>query len=109
MAILASVRFRQPPRDSVDYHLLIYCCDLDNMVCGRDARNPKFLGQYLPKIVVPSAVYANFSFRQLPRAFADYHLRIYCWGLDNMVCGRGAREPKFLIQYLRKIEVPGDA
>ena len=38
-------------------------------------RGPKFLSRYLPKIEVCSAVYPNFSFRQLPWGSAGYNRR----------------------------------
>ena len=41
------------------------------MYFGGD-RGPKFLGQYLHKIRVFSAVYPNFSFRQLPSASVGF-------------------------------------
>ena len=54
--------------------------------------------QYLPRIEVLSADYANFSFRKLHWASAGYHLLIYCWHLDHMVMrkrwgGAGIPEP----------------
>ena len=102
----ANFSFRKLHWASAGYHLLIYCWGLDNMLCRSGARTPKSMSQYLPKIEVTRAVYANFSFRKRPRASADYHLIIYCWDLDKMVFVGGCRKPKFTRRYLPKIEVP---
>ena len=65
-------------------------------------RVPQFLSQYLAKIEVGSAVYPNFSFRQLPWAtISSYIVRI-----QTTWYAGGGRAPKFTIQYLPKIEVP---
>ena len=98
---------RQLPWASVDHHLLIYCWNLDNMVCGSGGRGPRFLNRYLPKIQVCSAVLSDFSFRQLPWASVDYHLPIHCCNLDNVVCV-GVRKPKSMSQFSPKIEVASD-
>ena len=80
-------------------------------------RMQKFLRKYLPNISVPSASYSNFGFRQLPPAFVGLsgipwtdgnHLLIYCWGSDNIVCGRGGRKPNPLGRYLLKISASSD-
>ena len=49
----------------MDYHLLKYCPIQTTWYLG-GVRKPTFLVRYLPKIEVRSAVFPNFSFRQLP-------------------------------------------
>ena len=70
--ILSPVSFRLIPWNSSDYRLLIYCWDLDVVVCGVWGRMPSFLIRYLHRVEVFGSEYPNFSFRQLPTAAVDF-------------------------------------
>ena len=62
--ILASVIIRGLPWTTIASYIDRF---RQHGIWGR-VRTPKFLGRYLPKIEVPSAVLSNFSFRHLPSA-----------------------------------------
>ena len=61
------------------------------MYLGGGGRGPKFLSRYLPKIRVCSAVYPNFSFRQLPSASLGFR------GLPWTSVGNGKPSPHILL------------
>ena len=54
--------------------------------------------------VLLSPILASAAFRHLPWDSVDYRLHIYCWDLDNIIGGRGPRKPKYMSQYLPKID-----
>ena len=78
--VLAYFSFRQITPDSVGFSGLpspYIFPNSDNMTCGVvGVRKPKFLGQFLAKTAVLSAVLSDFSFRQLPWASASKYFPI---------------------------------
>ena len=84
--ILDSVSFRGLPLAPVSEYIALF---RQHGMWEGGGRKPKLSWRYLPKIEVRIAVYPSFSFRQLPWDSVDYHLLIYCWNLDNVVCGSG--------------------